>query len=740
MSRLQLVHPSKRSRQNTFSTAFKRLGRLFFRGLWSVLSGLIALLLIVAWSLQKVPLEPFEHRVETILARSFGANVEIMGASSIQFGRQVIAEADSIAIWRDEPAQSFLGGPVRLTLDLASLVAGRVLINDLDIEALEIDTILEDSKRRANSSGSEIGASKIKIAHARLAIASAFIKDPAKKRRYILEDAEVKLASFDLAGDASFTGQLKLKGRHFRREGRTQETIKGFEASLESSGTGQLRADISGELAREGIFPLIASRFDGMVGPFNETGSVPINGQLVIGDITSHLDGSVAAGRSEDQDKFTIQVTASGGETLEQVTGYYVDLPKAQLRGELALKPGETILTNLRFTNGDLSAWGDLKLSDRKTRPALSGNLSINQVSLPTPKPVAPAAGLIPEPVVPTEWMDKVDVELALNIGKLPLWQRSVLTNASAQISLEDRNMRLTDFEADLPEGTLKGDFQLDGRGDEAQSKVVLQVSGLPSENLVNADTRLDLGDSTSALNLNLSMIGDELPAMANSATGHMNVSAVGGKLSIGAAERLVIGLGGLIDPLVAENKEVKIHCTLLNFNLVNGLATSNGILIDTEEFAIAGAGEIDLKGGSVDLALALHPANKQLLRLSTAFKLQGTITEPRIEPGSDAIVKGLANVAGATIRPLGAIALVQGAQDGQARSCEEAVSQSTDVDLLPIGLSGVLSLGENVVETTIGTFFSGAGADEDQSQNRPPPARKPGSIRDRIRGVFQRD
>ncbi|MEM1277720.1 MAG: hypothetical protein AAGH74_14430, partial [Pseudomonadota bacterium] len=171
---------------------------------------------------------------------------------------------------------------------------------------------------------------------------------------------------------------------------------------------------------------------------------------------------------------------------------------------------------------------------------------------------------------------------------------------------------------------------------------------------------------------------------------------------------------------------------------LSDGIARSEGILIDTEDFAIAGAGEIDLGREKIDLDLALHPAERQLLKFSTGFQLTGPLQAPEVRTGSEVVLKGLANVAGAPIRPLGAIVLIQ--DNAQETSCAEALAESAEVDGLPLGVSGILSLGGTVIDSTVGTVLDlipGGSQDDPEAQTEDRPR---GFIRDRLRGLFRED
>ncbi|MEM9099604.1 MAG: AsmA-like C-terminal region-containing protein, partial [Pseudomonadota bacterium] len=687
-------------------------------------AGLFALLLITAWSLQRIPLEPFEERIEAELSRSLDARVEVIGAASLSLGHHLIYRADSIAIWRDTPMQSLLGGPLRLHLDPVALWQGKVRIRELDLDSVEIDATLADP----SGTGAESLALEIAIDHARLGIASLALSDPEAGRRYTLTNAEAILS--DLKLGTGSTGKLRLTGEQFHRGGRTAETLTGFEAQFEANPTGQVLASISGSLAIDTL-PPTSSSFEGQIGPSDVDG-IGLAGRLVVGDVITDLAGAIGHGQAPD--RFQIDAHASGAKVIQHITGTDFDLSKARLESDLVLSRGETVFSNLTFSHDGVTATGQLTLRDGDRR-AVSGALAVDELRLPA---YAATSDALPDVEMPLDWFEHGDLDLALEIGLLGMGPDLLLSQVGGRILIAGRKLQLRDLRGRLDGGRIAGGLEVDAAAEQPKSRLKTTLTELPTERLFRPGARINLGSSRSDVDLDLTMTGRGTKSMASSATGHLRWATRGGEMTIGGAERLIIGLSGLIDPLIGGDRRVAIHCSDIRFAFSNGIARSEGILIDTEDFAIAGAGEIDLGREKIDLDLALHPAERQLLKFSTGFQLTGPLQAPEVRTGSEVVLKGLANVAGAPIRPLGAIVLIQ--DNAQETSCAEALAESAEVDGLPLGVSGVLSLGGTVIDSTVGTVLDlipGGSQDDPEAQTEDGPR---GFIRDRLRGLFRED
>jgi uncharacterized protein involved in outer membrane biogenesis len=89
------------------------------------------------------------------------------------------------------------------------------------------------------------------------------------------------------------------------------------------------------------------------------------------------------------------------------------------------------------------------------------------------------------------------------------------------------------------------------------------------------------------------------------------------------------------------------MSCLISRFEIVDGLATSRGLLLETAAATATGSGHVDLKSGELNFKLSPRPKDPRFLKAATDLIVTGTIGEPRSRPSDAGASKGVAGALG---------------------------------------------------------------------------------------------
>ncbi|PQP32908.1 hypothetical protein C6A36_02010, partial [Desulfobacteraceae bacterium SEEP-SAG10] len=177
----------------------------------------------------------------------------------------------------------------------------------------------------------------------------------------------------------------------------------------------------------------------------------------------------------------------------------------------------------------------------------------------------------------------------------------------------------------------------------------MLKKMGINDSLQGNMDMELDLkGQGNSIAELMSGLNGKTMMVMGDGSINQKAIKLLGTDLSSGLLQ--------LLNPLEKEEKYTKIKCFAGGFDIKNGLAQSNALLLDTPQVSVLGYGKIDLKTEEIDLSLKPSPRKgvgiNGLAKFSLSFgeltktlKLKGTLSNPSlsIDPTGSIITLGKA-------------------------------------------------------------------------------------------------
>jgi AsmA family protein len=100
------------------------------------------------------------------------------------------------------------------------------------------------------------------------------------------------------------------------------------------------------------------------------------------------------------------------------------------------------------------------------------------------------------------------------------------------------------------------------------------------------------------------------------------------------------------------------IRCGLAQFDIEDGTARADSIVMDTQNVLITGGGQVELGSEKLNLAIQGHPKKFRLLRVKAPIEIKGHVLKPKFEMDSGHLLKqgGIAAALGTVLTPLAAV------------------------------------------------------------------------------------
>lgn len=360
---------------------------------------------------------------------------------------------------------------------------------------------------------------------------------------------------------------------------------------------------------------------------------------------------------------------SQGGIALQ---GLKLVLPQADLAGDLTIgaEPRPSVRGTLAATRIDADALA-AAASHAPAAPAPAGTPPLP----PTPAPPAasaplaapasrpPGAWVIPDVPLPLALLRRADADLAFKAGVL-IARGTEFRDLAGHLLLDNGHLRLDPFAATLPGGQLHVTFVADASHPVPPVAVGLRAPRLQLASLLAAARLPAEASGTVDVDLDLKGAGQTPHAIASTATGHLGLASVDGKIgnrvlaeTIGPilARANLPGIGaaqGLSD----------LRCLALRVDANGGQAVVRALLVDTTAAYLEGSGTLDLGAETLDLRL------RPLVRLggtgvAVPLRVGGTFRAPsaRIDAGG-ALGEAARQAEAAGAKANGAFGLVIGA------------------------------------------------------------------------------
>lgn len=197
----------------------------------------------------------------------------------------------------------------------------------------------------------------------------------------------------------------------------------------------------------------------------------------------------------------------------------------------------------------------------------------------------------------------------------------------------------------------LSGDFVIDLRKTTPALRARFNLRRFDMGRLLADMEITDLLEGRSEISIDVRGRGTSAHAIAAGLNGRVGLTIGKGRIGSANVDFLAADLLRLIGPWASDDDSTAFNCIVGRFDIVDGLATGETLLFDTERMVMTGKGEIDLGKEEIDLILKPQPKDASLFSLATPIRIDGALGDPNVAPDTLSVA---ATAAGAI---LGAIA-----------------------------------------------------------------------------------
>ncbi|MFN4088354.1 MAG: AsmA family protein [Alphaproteobacteria bacterium] len=252
------------------------------------------------------------------------------------------------------------------------------------------------------------------------------------------------------------------------------------------------------------------------------------------------------------------------------------------------------------------------------------------------------------------------------------------LQQVVAEIEIEDGVLRLSPFRFDLADGSLAIYTSVYATADPVQADYDLRLSDVNLGSLLAAFE----GEATGTLHgrARFSTRGDTIRRAFATAEGGAMVAMGPGRIEGSTLALLDVGLLEALAVVLANGQPqpMDIRCFVASFEIKDGVMSSAGTVLDTENSVISAEGTIDLRDETLALRVSAEPKSVSLTGGRVPVEVAGPITDPsvQIDP-TEPIVRGaLAVGLGALLTPLAALIPLFDAGLAEDAECSRLIAE----------------------------------------------------------------
>ena len=336
---------------------------------------------------------------------------------------------------------------------------------------------------------------------------------------------------------------------------------------------------------------------------------------------------------------------------------------------------------------------GTVQVTTGGKRPALSADLTSNVLDLEDLAPVvgmraAPAkaleqrpTGVLPDVPFKTDRWTSMDADVHLHAKQIRRAKEMPLDDLTVHLVLNDAVLTLTPLDFGVAGGHLRAELTLDGRSDPIRAKGQLKVNKLLLSKLLPAaavNQQASIGEINGVFTL--AGTGNSIKAMLASADGKVGLLVNRGEVSQLLMEKAGLHIWEILRLNLTGDKRITLRCAVADFDVKDGLMTTNAFAFDTAVTTLLGTGTIDLVHETLDLTLNQKTKKTSLLALTTPIYIRGGFAHPSVGIDKGRVAaRAAGSVALGLLNPLLALIPLVDPGPGQDSDCAQLLRDAKD-------------------------------------------------------------
>ncbi len=367
----------------------------------------------------------------------------------------------------------------------------------------------------------------------------------------------------------------------------------------------------------------------------------------------------------------------------------------------IANKTEKIQVSDMLIELGDSQLNGSVTLDRAAKKPTISGNLVSETLDLRPmlTKKEKETAGVKEKTTKPKRKSNKLFQNTPLKLDGLRLFNAAVdlqikqlllpklaFDNVKTKVKLQNGNLTLNPLTAAIGGGKLVNSLNFQAKENVAFVDVKMDLKQM---NLGEMLKKLEITQALEGIldfDIHLKGQGKSVAALMAGLNGDVVASLGKGKLPTGYLNLVSADISStllrLINPFGKKIDSARINCAVCDFNIKNGMAKSDIIVVDDPQKTLFSKGTINLKTETLDFYIETKPKEGigsqdtgklsiSLSGITKPFKLGGTLTNPSLEID---IVGSGTTIGAALLGPVGWAYLLVSGSSGNVNPCKKAL------------------------------------------------------------------
>ena len=226
-----------------------------------------------------------------------------------------------------------------------------------------------------------------------------------------------------------------------------------------------------------------------------------------------------------------------------------------------------------------------------------------------------------------------LDVELSLQ-EVVGLVSQSI-HEIRSRVQISDGALTLAGLHGKACNGTVTGDLVLGMNGSSAKLKIV----DLDANQLSHAFDQKPVVDGKFSLTTDVTASGRAFESMLASLSGTVEIASEHADFKSQAVSLSTSGLQRILSPLFKKGPTTPSDCILINFIIKDGVARSNGNIVNLGGVFLFGHGELNFIKNTIAYSCNVNSTNPSLASLIPPFRAVGTLSNPLFIPSTSGTV-----------------------------------------------------------------------------------------------------
>lgn len=245
-----------------------------------------------------------------------------------------------------------------------------------------------------------------------------------------------------------------------------------------------------------------------------------------------------------------------------------------------------------------------------------------------------------------------LDADVALSYKKFS-WAGALSGPVSAQMAVAKNIVTLTPSSPDFNGGVLSGTVRLDATEDPGRFSARIDLEGMDYTTLQSrVRASAASGSGRVAIKLDVQATGNNTDQFWASLKGGIMAVAGPGEMTSSFVNLWGGGLVNAMLPGLDGGDRLILNCGVGSFRIRGPVAKADAIFLDTDKVTIAGEGSVNLRQGTLDLALDPESKDMAFLSVATSVDVTGSWKDPVIRPQSFSLMTRLGELFLGTINP----------------------------------------------------------------------------------------